>query len=176
LITKLIILLFRYPIALAFKIVGRSRTEETAIKMAEKYIEFINTLPLEKTKKDKLIDDLSKNWMCTEWRLSFIDAGRISKNITNRFPWTTNNFTERINRTIEAVYSGKQTPLTFVERMYGIKFQSETIVSHEDLNKFESGLVTLFNTQTIEQVRIIFLLSFLINIIKLIYFKLFIAN
>ena len=59
--------------------------------------------------------------------------------------------------------------------MYGIKFQSETIVSHEDLNKFESGLVTLFNTQTIEQVRI-FSLSFLINIIKLIYFKLFIAN
>ncbi|CAG8781574.1 1364_t:CDS:2, partial [Rhizophagus irregularis] len=78
---------FRYPIALAFKIVGRSRTEETAIEMAKKYIEFINTLP-----------------------------------------------------TIEAVYSGKQTPLTFVERMYGIKFQSETIVSHEDLNKFESGL------------------------------------
>ncbi|UZO01004.1 uncharacterized protein OCT59_012113 [Rhizophagus irregularis] len=142
---------FRYPIALAFKIVGRSRTEETAIEMAKKYIEFINTLPLEKTKKDKLIDDLSKNWMCTEWKLSFIDAGRISKNITNRFSWTTNNFTERINRTIEAVYSGKQTPLTFVERMYGIKFQSETIVSHEDLNKFESGLVTLFNTQTIEQ-------------------------
>ncbi|CAB4495143.1 unnamed protein product [Rhizophagus irregularis] len=142
---------FRYPIALAFKIVGRSRTEETAIEMAKKYIEFINTLPLEKTKKDKLIDDLSKNWMCTEWRLSFIDAGRISKNITNRFPWTTNNFTERINRTIEAVYSGKQTPLTFIERMYGINFQSETIVSHEDLNKFESGLVTLFNTQTIEQ-------------------------
>ncbi|EXX57458.1 hypothetical protein RirG_206970 [Rhizophagus irregularis DAOM 197198w] len=41
---------FRYPIALAFKIVGRSRTEETAIEMAKKYIEFINTLPLEKTK------------------------------------------------------------------------------------------------------------------------------
>ncbi|CAB4389553.1 unnamed protein product [Rhizophagus irregularis] len=108
-----------YPIALAFKIVGCSRTKETAIKMAKKYIEFINTLPLEKTKKDKLIDDLSKNWMCTE--------------------------------TIKAVYSGKQTPLTFVEQMYGIKFQSETIVSHEDLNKFKSDLVTLFNTQTIEQ-------------------------
>ncbi|GBC46319.2 hypothetical protein GLOIN_2v1779586 [Rhizophagus irregularis DAOM 181602=DAOM 197198] len=41
-----------------------------------------------KTKKDKLIDDLSKNWIYTEWRLSFIDAGRIS--------------TEWINRTIEA--------------------------------------------------------------------------
>jgi hypothetical protein len=59
--------------------------------------------------------------------------------------------------------------LTFIERMYGIKFQSETIINYEDLNKFESGLVTLFNTQTIEQVRI-FLLLPLINIIKLIYF------
>ncbi|GES80132.1 hypothetical protein GLOIN_2v1662765 [Rhizophagus clarus] len=79
------------------------------------------------------------------------DAGRISKNITNRFPWTTNNFTERIIGTIEAVYSGKQTLLTFIERMYKTKFRSKTIVNHEDLNKFESGLVTLFNTQTIEQ-------------------------
>jgi hypothetical protein len=67
LITISIILLFRYPIALAFKIVGRSRTEETAIEMAKQYNEFINTLLLEKTKKDKLIDNLSKNWMCTEW-------------------------------------------------------------------------------------------------------------
>ena len=37
--------------------------------------------------------------------------------------------------------------------MYGIKFQSETIINHEESNRFESGLVTLFNTQTIEQVR-----------------------
>ena len=37
--------------------------------------------------------------------------------------------------------------------MYGIKFQSETITNQEDLNRFESGLVTLFNTQTIEQVK-----------------------
>ncbi|GBB97117.1 hypothetical protein RclHR1_02920002 [Rhizophagus clarus] len=142
---------FKYPIALAFKIVGRSRTEETAIEMVKQYNEFVSTLPIEKTKKDKLIDDLSKNWMSAEWKLSFIDAGRISKNGTNRFPWTTNNFTERINRTIEAVYSGKQTPLTFIERMYGTKFQSNTIANHEDLNKFDFDLVTLFNTQTIEQ-------------------------
>ena len=149
-------MLFRYPIALAFKIVGRCRTEESAIEMAKLYNEFIRTLPIEKTKKDKLIDDLSKNWICTEWRLSFIDAGRIPNNVTNGFPWTTNNYTERINRTIEATYSGKQTPLTFIERMYGVKFQSETITNHENLNRFESGLVTLFNTQTIEQVRKIF--------------------
>ena len=116
----------------------------------------MNLLELFRLKKLR-IDDLSKNWMCTEWRLSFIDAGRIPNNVTNGFPWTTNNYTERINRTIEATYSGKQTPLTFIERMYGVKFQSETITNHENLNRFESGLVTLFNTQTIEQVRKIFL-------------------
>ena len=121
--------------------------------MVKLYNGFISSLPIEKTKKDKLIDDLSKNWMCAEWRMSFIDAGRIPNDVTNGLPWTTNNFTERINRTIEAVYSGKQTPLTFIERMYGIKFQSETITNQEDLNRFESGLATLFNTQTIEQVK-----------------------
>ncbi|RGB25535.1 hypothetical protein C1646_771589 [Rhizophagus diaphanus] len=63
---------FRYPIALiAFKIVDHNRTEETAIEIAKKYIKFINTFLLEKTKKDKLIDDLSKNWMCTEWQFEF---------------------------------------------------------------------------------------------------------
>jgi len=132
--------------------------------MSKLYDEFIRTLPIEKVKKDKLIDDLSKNWLCAEWRLSFIDAGRIPNNITDKLPWTTNNFTERINRTIEAVYSGKQTPLTFVERMFGVKFQSESITNSEDLNKFESGLVTLFNTQTIEQVDILILFINVINL------------
>jgi hypothetical protein len=75
--------------------------------MVELYNEFINSLPMEKIKKDKLIDDLSKNWMCEEWRLSFIDAGRVFNSVVNGFPWTTNNYTERINRTIEAVYNGK---------------------------------------------------------------------
>ena len=127
--------------------------------MVKLYNTFINILPIEKDKKDKLINDLSNNWMCT---LCFIDAGLISDDITNKLLWTTNNFTERINRTIEAVYSGKQTPLTFIERMYGIKFQSETIMNQENLNRFESGLVTLFNTQTIEQVK-----KFFINIYKI---------
>ena len=55
--------------------------------------------------------------------------------------------------------------------MYGIKFQSETIMNQEDLNRFESGLVTLFNTQSIEQVNFNFILisTIIINIIKLIY-------
>ncbi|PKK69812.1 hypothetical protein RhiirC2_780546 [Rhizophagus irregularis] len=59
---------------------------------------------LKKTKKDKL-DDLSKNWMCE----SFIDVGRISDTDFHDYK--------------QAVYSGKQTPLTFIERMYAINFK-----------------------------------------------------
>jgi len=136
--------------------VGHCRTEEAAIEMSKLFNEFINTLPIEKNKKEKIIKDLSNNWMCDEWRLSFIDAGRIPDNLANGLPWTTNNFTERINQTIEAVYKGIQTPLTFIERMYGIKFQRETVTDESSPIIFESGLVTLFNTQTIEQVFLFF--------------------
>jgi len=147
-----IITLFRYPIAFVFKLVGRCRTEAAAIEMTKLFNEFINSLPIEKNKKEKVINDLSNNWMCSEWRLSFIDAGRIPNNLSSGLPWTTNNFTERINRTIESVYRGNQTSLTFIERIYGIKFCRETVTDESKSNTFESGLVTLFNTQTIEQV------------------------
>ena len=120
--------------------------------MTKLFNEFINNLFIEKNKKEKIINDLLNNWMCPEWRLSFIDAGCIPNDLTNGLPWTTNNFTERINWTIEAVYSGKQTSLTFVERMYGIKFRRETVTDESGPIIFESGLVTLFNTQTIKQV------------------------
>ena len=60
--------------------------------------------------------------MCDEWRLNFIDAGRISyNNLYNLVPWTTNNFTERIHCTIEVTYIEKQTVLNFIERLYGVK-------------------------------------------------------
>lgn len=112
---------------MAFKLVGRCRTEAAAIEMVELFNEFINSLHMEKDKKEKIINDLSNNWTCPEWKSSFIDAGRIPDNLANGLPWTTNNFTERINRTIESVYRGNQTSLTFLERLYGIKFCRETI-------------------------------------------------
>jgi hypothetical protein len=124
--------------------------------MAKLFEEFINFLPIKKCKKEKIINDLSKNWLCPEWKLSFIDAGHIPNDLTNGLPWTTNNFTERINRTIEAVYKGNQSPLTFIERMYGIKFHRETVI--DEGNLFEAGLVTLFNTQTIEQQQVFYFL------------------
>lgn len=46
-----------------------------------------------------------------EWCMQFTDAGRLP--IDSEQLWTNNNYTERINRAIEATYSGKQTVLTF---------------------------------------------------------------
>ena len=137
---------------MGFKIVGRSKTEQLSFKFVELYYQFIDSLPLETPVKEKIILDMKKNWMCDEWRMSFIDAGRIIFDKSNGVPWTTNNFTERIHRTIEAVYSGKQTVLTFIERLYGYKFQRDSLTNHGQ-TEFEAGLVTLFNAQSIEQVK-----------------------
>jgi hypothetical protein len=137
---------------LGFKIIGRAKTEPLSFKFAELYYQFINSLPLGASLKEKIILDVKKNWMCDEWRISFIDAGRIIFEKSGGIPWTTNNFTERIHRTIEAVQSGKQTVLTFIERLYGYKFQRNSLTNQSGQNEFEAGLVTLFNTQSIEQV------------------------
>jgi len=104
---------FRYPIALGFKLISRCRVKENAFKMNALFDTFIDNLNLNDNSKKKIKDDVKTNWMCEEWCMQFIDAGRLSVN--NEPLWTTNNFTERMNRTIEATYSGKQTVLTFVE-------------------------------------------------------------
>ncbi|RHZ45370.1 hypothetical protein Glove_680g85 [Diversispora epigaea] len=142
---------FRYPIALGFKLIARCRTEEASFEMANNYKIFINSLPLTQEQKHSLINDLDNNWMCNEWRLQFIDAGRLP-DAPNSNPMTTNNYTERMNRTIESKLSGKQTVVTFIERLYGLK------LLRENLNKqgtgqitYEAGLVTFFNAKSIEQ-------------------------
>ncbi|GBC49286.2 hypothetical protein GLOIN_2v1872702 [Rhizophagus irregularis DAOM 181602=DAOM 197198] len=85
-----------------------------------------------------------------EWCIQFIDAGRLP--INDEPLWTTNNYTERINRTIEATYSGKQTVLTFVERLYGVKLIHENITEENTgILIYEAGLVTAFNMQSVEQ-------------------------
>ena len=101
------LLIYRYPIALAFKIVGRSRSVDLAKELGLLYTNFINSLNLKLELKTKLIKDLHNNWICDEWILSFIDAGRILEGITHIM--TTNNYTERLNRTIESQYSGTKT-------------------------------------------------------------------
>ncbi|KAF0450146.1 proteophosphoglycan ppg4 [Gigaspora margarita] len=113
----------RYPIALAFKIVGRSRSDEEAVEMGEEYNKFINSLSLDNNIKDHLIRDLRVNWICDEWRKSFIDGGQMSQiyDQPNAMAMTTNNLTERMHKTVESRCSGIQTVVKFIEHLYGTK-------------------------------------------------------
>lgn len=114
------------------------------------YTNFINSLDLKLELKNKLIKDLHNNWICDEWILSFIDAGRILESTTHVM--TTNNYTERLNRTIESQYSGNKTVVNFIERLYGIKLLRENLTNECGQVNFEAGLATVFDMQTIEQV------------------------
>ncbi|RHZ71561.1 hypothetical protein Glove_256g1 [Diversispora epigaea] len=80
--------------------------------------------------------------------ITIIDAGHLP-DVSNSNPMTTNNYTERINRTIESRLSGKYT---FIERLYGLKLLRENL-NERGIGQitYETGLVTLFNTQSIEQ-------------------------
>ena len=120
---------------------------------------FIDNLDLNSNSKEKIKKDIQNNWMCEEWCMQFLDAGRLP--MDNESFGTTNNFTARMNRTIEATYSGKQTVLTFVERLYGVTLMRENLTeNHSGKLIYEAGLVTTFNAQSIEQVSIIFLSLF----------------
>ncbi|GET01685.1 hypothetical protein GLOIN_2v1872702 [Rhizophagus clarus] len=111
---------------------------------------FIDNLNLSNSNKKKIKKDIQNNWICDEWCMQFIDARRLPVN--NEFFWTTNNFTEKINRTIKVTYSGKQTVLTFVERLYGMTLIHKNLVeNHTGKLIYEAGLVTTFNTQSVEQ-------------------------
>jgi hypothetical protein len=144
-------------LAIAFKIIGRSRTKDESKELGLLYQDFVNSLKLPDNIKLKLISDLNQNWLCDEWQLSFIDAGRILQNY--ECIMTTNNFTERLNRTIEANYSGIQTIVNFVERLYGIKLKRENITENTGQIQFEAGLATMFNMKSIEEVSTSYFLS-----------------
>ncbi|UZO29201.1 uncharacterized protein OCT59_022687 [Rhizophagus irregularis] len=140
----------RYPIALGFKLIGRCRSKDDALFMTTLFNAFIDNLNMDNVKKEKIKNDDVKNCICEEWCIQFIDAGRLP--INDEPLWTTNNYTERINRTIEATYSGKQTVLTFVERLYGVKLIHENITEENTgILIYEAGLVTAFNMQSVEQ-------------------------
>ena len=142
----------RYPIALAFKIIGRSRSVDLIKELGLLYADFINSLDLKLELKNKLIKDLYNNWICDEWILSFIDAGRILDDQTITHIMTTNNYTERLNSTIESQYSGTKTVVNFVERLYGIQLIRENLTNQSGNSNFEAGFATVFDMQTIEQV------------------------
>ena len=65
---------------------------------------------------------------------------------------TTNNYTERLNRTIESQHSGTKTVVNFVEGLYGVQLIRENLTSQNGNLNFEAGLATVFDMQTIEQV------------------------
>src|SRR5437660_8012230 len=90
---------------------------------------------------------------CDEWMLSFIDGGRLPSetDVLDARVMTTNNYTERMNRTVESRYSGTRSVADFIERLYGVQISNETLI--EELSgkrNFHSGLATYWNSQVIE--------------------------
>jgi len=138
-------------LAIAFKIIGRSRSIKQCKELAIKYKEFVNSLDLASNLKQKIINDIYNNWISDEWILGFIDARRLPQNLQDN-PMTTNNFTERMNRSIETNHSEIKTVVNFVERLYGLRLNRENVTEMSGETSFEAGLSTLFNAQSIEQV------------------------
>ncbi len=68
---------FRYPIALGFKLIGRYRIKESVFEMNTLFNVFIDNLNLNDNSKKKIKKDIKTNWMCKEWCIQFIDAGRL---------------------------------------------------------------------------------------------------
>ena len=94
--------------------------------------------------------------MYNKWRLNFIDTGRILYNyLNNSTLWITNNYIEKIYYTIKTIYTGKQTVLSFFERLYEVKLSWDNLTENSRPSNFNAGLVTLFNTQSIEQVNLL---------------------
>ncbi|KAF0559079.1 proteophosphoglycan ppg4 [Gigaspora margarita] len=64
---------------------------------------------------------------------------------------TTNNFTERMHKTVEARRSGTQTVVKFIEQLYGIKVFRKSLVQNElGETQLDAGLATYWNMRTIE--------------------------
>ncbi|RIB05642.1 hypothetical protein C2G38_2219090 [Gigaspora rosea] len=124
---------------------GRSKSDEEVAKIEKEYEEFINFLPRDNNIKDNLIRDLQMNWICDEWRQSFIDGGRMPQvyDQANVKPMTTNNFTEWMHKIVEARRSEIQTVVKFIERLSGIRIFREALVQEElgEIN-FDAGLAT----------------------------------
>ncbi|CAG8694776.1 2596_t:CDS:2, partial [Gigaspora rosea] len=117
---------YRYPIAIAFKIVGRSRDKEEALKLGKAYQSFIKSLPLTENAKESLCNDIFANWLSEEWINSFIDGG-----------------IQPINCFIEKLYG-----ITLV-RSNIIKEASSQLI-------FEAGQVTYWNSRIIEHQTLLF--------------------
>ncbi|CAG8612273.1 7535_t:CDS:2 [Scutellospora calospora] len=112
------------------------------------YNEFILMLPLEDHIKESFQKDLLLNWICDEWYMSFIDGGHLPYKTDNPYakPLTTNNFTERMNKSLESQHSNAKTVIDFVENLYGIQKVRST------LSKENSGQLT-FHASLIQDIK-----------------------
>ena len=144
---------YRYAIAIAFKIVGRSRDEDEAKELGKGYETFIEALPLSDIAKDFLCNDIWANWLCREWVWSFIDGGRLPspEDGPNAKPMTTNNLTERMNKSIEGRRVGIQPVNKFIEHLYGITSVRSSIIDNESASlTFQAGQITYWNSRIVE--------------------------
>ncbi|CAG8759162.1 5247_t:CDS:1, partial [Cetraspora pellucida] len=68
-------------------------------------------------------------------------------------PITTNNYTKKMNYTIELQLTEKQTVVTFIEQLYEIKMLHKNFYP-EETNKhvYKAELDMLLNAQSIEQI------------------------
>ncbi|CAG8571326.1 1266_t:CDS:2, partial [Racocetra fulgida] len=119
--------------------------------MAIEYKNFIDSLSISIEAKTFFVRDLEENWISQEWILGFINGGRLSNHEdgTNVKPWTTNNFTEQMNKTIEEHYLGTQTVLTFIERIYGIKVVHSNLINN-CVRRINQGKLKVLQNYVIE--------------------------
>ncbi|RIB24776.1 hypothetical protein C2G38_2241811 [Gigaspora rosea] len=139
---------YRYPIAIAFKIVGRSRDKEEALKLGKAYQSFIKSLPLTEMQKNHY----AMIYLQTGYQ-SFIDGGRMpsADDRPGIKPMTTNNLTERMNKSIEGQRLCIQPINCFIEKLYGITLVRSNIIKEASSQLiFEAGQVTYWNSQIIE--------------------------
>ncbi|KAF0438404.1 proteophosphoglycan ppg4 [Gigaspora margarita] len=125
---------YRYPIAIAFKIVGQSRDKEEALKLGKAYQSFIKFLPLTEIAKESLCNDIFANWLSEVFLFYYINDRPGIK------PMTMNNLKERMNKSIEAQCIGFQPINCFIEKLYGITLVQNNIIKEASSQLiFEAG-------------------------------------
>lgn len=122
--------------------------------MAEYFKDFIDQLKITPTQKSLIKEELETNWMNDTWLIKIIDAGRISDHSEVEKPMMTSSLTETIVRKVENKLEGKITPLTFLERLFGVKLHRDSLhaVSSTNNNNSDQSLLTYFNTRSLFQV------------------------
>ncbi|CAG8763265.1 5653_t:CDS:2 [Cetraspora pellucida] len=128
---------YRYSIAIAFKVVDRSRNKEEAIELGHAYELFIRTLPLPEITKECLCNDIFANWLSEEWIDCFIDGGWLPSvnDHPGVKPMTTNNLTEQMNKSIKGRHENSSQFIFEAgqERLCVLLYLVKPVVGENDL-------------------------------------------